>query len=594
VGTAAFTNVAGYKFVALSELAPRRDALRALGKRLGLKGTVLLSPEGINVVASGRVRAIEDFTETLRSEPALSDLQIKASPSQRHSFNRWLVKLKPEIIAFGVADIAPAQYTSARVSPATLKDWFDRGERFALLDVRNNYEVEQGTFRGAATIDLDHFRDFPAAARALPAELRDQPLVTFCTGGVRCEKAGPLLESLGFTNVYQLDGGILQYFEDVGGDHYEGGCFVFDKRVAVTPDLQPGGQTLCFACQAVLSADDVASERYREGSSCPHCFEPSGPADAGTLASRAVAVAAASTPLPGSAPYTCRRPITVRARADGLTVVEFLVTLGDREHVDWAAELRSGRLLRRGEALGADDVVWGGDRLLHEQPDHTEPDVNAAVQWLYEDADLVVVDKPAPLAVHPSGRFNRNTLLYLLKQIYPERLRPAHRLDAATTGVQVVTRTPAAARHLQQQFANSTPDKRYLARVHGVPTTTEFTCDARISGEPIRGVRLITDDGLAARTDFSVVGALGDGTTLLEAIPRTGRTNQIRAHLWHLGLPIVGDPVYQPGDVHAHSAKQTGDETMCLHAHRLGVVHPRTGRRIDFEAPAPPWAVPSA
>ncbi|MFN9914128.1 MAG: rhodanese-like domain-containing protein, partial [Pirellulaceae bacterium] len=153
-----------------------------------------------------------------------------------------------------------------------LKAWLDAGRPVTLLDTRNDYEVELGTFQQAIDLGIHHFRDFPQAAAAIPEEIKARPMVTFCTGGIRCEKAGPYLEQLGFREVYQLDGGILNYFERCGNSHYEGDCFVFDHRVAVTPELKPSGAKLCFACQAVLTADDLASEKYASGISCPHCY----------------------------------------------------------------------------------------------------------------------------------------------------------------------------------------------------------------------------------------------------------------------------------------------------------------------------------
>ena len=140
-----------------------------------------------------------------------------------------------------------------------------------LLDTRNSYEVKLGTFRGARTLELDHFREFPARAKQLPNELRSQPVVTFCTGGIRCEKAAPLLAMVGFTNVFQLDGGILRYFEECGGAHYEGDCFVFDKRVALDATLRETGAALCFVCQAPLTPAEQADSRYVPSVSCAHC-----------------------------------------------------------------------------------------------------------------------------------------------------------------------------------------------------------------------------------------------------------------------------------------------------------------------------------
>ena len=584
-----FSNIAAYKFVALSDITERRARLREVGRRLELKGTVLLGPEGINIVASGQAAAVDQLIAELREDAALSDLRVKVSPGHGHSFSRWLVKLKREIIAFGDPSVAPARYTSSRVTPAELRAWLDEGRAVHLLDVRNDYEVAEGTFHGARAIGLAHFRDFPAAIDTLPDDMKDALVVTFCTGGIRCEKAAPLLEARGFKHVVQLDGGILQYFEDVGAAHYQGDCFVFDRRVAVTPSLEPAGKTLCFACQEVLTDAELADERYVEGMSCPRCHEPGGPSEPATLRAREAACLRAATPLPGSLPYTNLRPVRVLGRHDGLTALALLQAVSpDR---DWERALFEGLITRQGEALDHEDVVRAGQRLVHEQPEHTEPDVNAHVGWLHEDRELVVVDKSAPLPVHPSGSFNRNTLLYLLERVYQdERLRPAHRLDAATSGVQVLARTAAAARFVQEQFACATVGKTYVARVHGHPAADSFTCEAPISRGPVAGIRRVEAGGLKARTDGHVLRRLADGSTLVRVHPRTGRTNQIRLHLWHLGWPIVGDPVYLPGGELATDAKQTGPVTMCLHAHALELVHPGTRQPVRFEAPAPAWA----
>jgi UPF0176 protein len=182
-----------------------------------------------------------------------------------------LVKIKKEIIAFGISGIDPADRPAPRLSPGELKQWLDEGRSFTLMDVRNTYEIKLGTFRGARTLGLEHFREFPAAVNSLPNKLKNEPVVTFCTGGIRCEKAAPLLEQAGFTEVYQLDGGILRYFEECGGAHFEGDCFVFDKRVAIDASLRETDAALCFVCQTPLTLAEQEDDRYVESVSCPHC-----------------------------------------------------------------------------------------------------------------------------------------------------------------------------------------------------------------------------------------------------------------------------------------------------------------------------------
>ncbi len=266
-----FTNISAYKFAPLGDLNALQAALRTMCK--GMRGTILLSPEGINLVVSAEPDAAHALLNYLRTIPALADLTTKISKSDHQPFNRMLVKIKKEIIPFGVDGIDPGRCPAPKVSPTKLKEWLDQGRSVTLLDARNAYEVKLGTFRGARTLGLDHFRDFPMAAASLPSHLKDEPVVTFCTGGIRCEKAAPLLQAAGFAQVFQLDGGILRYFEECGGEHFEGDCFVFDKRVALDPSLRETGAALCFVCQTPLTALEQKDPRYVESVSCPHCHK---------------------------------------------------------------------------------------------------------------------------------------------------------------------------------------------------------------------------------------------------------------------------------------------------------------------------------
>jgi UPF0176 protein len=265
-------NISTYKFAPLTGLPELREKLRDLTHAAGLKGTILLSPEGINVFLSGTRAQLEPVLAAIRSVPGLEDLQPKESPGLHQPFRRMLVKIKSEIIAFGVPGIAPARSTSPKLSARTLKQWLDEGRPLTLLDTRNDYEVRMGTFRGAVPAGIDHFREFPAAVARLPETLKEQPVVMFCTGGIRCEKAGPFMEQAGFKNILQLDGGILKYFEECGGAHYDGECFVFDARVGVDPALRETKSVLCFACQMPLKEEEQRDPRYVFEVSCPHCY----------------------------------------------------------------------------------------------------------------------------------------------------------------------------------------------------------------------------------------------------------------------------------------------------------------------------------
>ena len=269
----AILNLSCYKFTPLGDLESRRDVLREACARHGLKGTIILAPEGINFFLAGTRVQLEAVLAILRAMPGLADLAPKESPSSDRPFKRMLVKVKKEIIAFGVPGVDPARAPSPKLKPAELKRWLDEGRPVVLLDTRNVYEVRMGTFRGALAPPIWNFRDFPRAAADLPAELKDRPVVMFCTGGIRCEKAGPYMESLGYKDIRQLDGGILKYFEEVGGAHYEGECFVFDERVGVDAALRPTRSVVCFNCQMPLTLAEQQDERYVYEKSCPHCFD---------------------------------------------------------------------------------------------------------------------------------------------------------------------------------------------------------------------------------------------------------------------------------------------------------------------------------
>jgi UPF0176 protein len=270
---AVFTNISTYKFAQLGDLKALQAALRTTCGEAGMRGTILLSPEGINVFVASAPAAGDRLLDYLRTIPGLAELSPKISESDHQPFNRMLVKIKKEIIAFGIPGIDPSRSPAPKISPRELKEWLDQGRSVTLLDTRNGYEVKLGTFRGAHALHLNHFREFPTAAASLPHHLKDEPIVTFCTGGIRCEKAAPFLQSAGFAQVFQLDGGILRYFEECGGEHFEGDCFVFDKRVAVDADLRETGAALCFACQEPLTTLEQKDPRYVISVSCPVCYE---------------------------------------------------------------------------------------------------------------------------------------------------------------------------------------------------------------------------------------------------------------------------------------------------------------------------------
>jgi UPF0176 protein len=282
----------------------------------GLKGTILLSTEGINMFIAGVREDVDALVDELRGIPGLEGLKPKYSESAEQPFRRMLVRIKKEIIAFGVEGIEPAKYTSPRLEPKVLKQWLDEGRQVVLYDTRNDYEVKLGTFKGAVVAGIDSFRDFPAAVARLPAEMKKAEIVSFCTGGIRCEKAAPFMEREGFEHVWQLEGGILKYFEECGSAHYDGELFVFDQRVGVDPGLHETASSQCFACQTPLTAEEQADPRYVEHVSCPYCFKTTEQQQREQIEKRHAAIRAAATPLPGSVPYEHERPLHVPAACD--------------------------------------------------------------------------------------------------------------------------------------------------------------------------------------------------------------------------------------------------------------------------------------
>lgn len=589
-------NIAAYKFLSLDDLGRRRRELREFCTSRRIRGTILLSTEGINLFVAGADQSVEELVDHLQSDPVIGALDVKRSRSVDIPFRRMLVKLKNEIISFGVEGVDPANKPSAKISATQLKEWLDEGRDLTLLDVRNDYEVELGTFTGAKAIGVDHFRFFPKAVEDLPEDLKSKTVVMFCTGGIRCEKAGPMMEQAGFSDVLQLDGGILKYFEECGGEHYDGECFVFDSRVALDSSLQETDTTMCFACQATLSIADQESTLYVPPTACPHCYRPPDVELDELIAERHAQIAAVTSPLPGSVPYENRRPINVPQKCDQFELLAMLEEMHPHvAHEKWLKWIGNGEFVRDDIPLAVNTPVRAGERIEHIESETVEPDVNADIRLLHEDDMLVVVHKPAPLPMHPCGRFNRNTLGYILDEVYaPQRLRMAHRLDANTTGVVVFSRTKNVARKVQLQFEHGKVRKHYVARVHGVPVESEFVCDAPIVPRSAQaGSRHVGEGGQASRTEFELIRALDDGTSLLVCRPITGRTNQIRIHLSHLGLPIVGDPLYRgeasPGD---RQTLAIDEQQLCLHARRIEFEHPEDGRMVEFEAPIPTWASP--
>jgi UPF0176 protein len=245
-------NVAAYKFVAVPDREILQPILQERCEQLALKGTILLAEEGINFTLAGSEESIHQFIAFLAEEERFgnrfSDLELKESLSANQPFGRMIVRLPKEIITMRHPMIRPEARRAAAIDPQKLKTWLeqghdDEGREVLLLDTRNSYEVNIGTFEGALDFGIENFSQFPESVRNALADsenpFNEKTIVTFCTGGIRCEKAALFMNELNLPHVFQLHGGILNYFESVGGDHWKGECFVFDERVAVDPQLHP-------------------------------------------------------------------------------------------------------------------------------------------------------------------------------------------------------------------------------------------------------------------------------------------------------------------------------------------------------------------
>ncbi|HMN43981.1 MAG TPA: pseudouridine synthase [Povalibacter sp.] len=461
-----FVCVTAHHPAALADLKDRRAALLSLCRQGHLKGSILLTPEGISLSVAGETEATEQLIEQLRRWPGLEDLQPQVAGIEHQPFVRMSIRVKKEL-------------------------------------------------------------------RAPDLESTDAPWIQ------------------------------------------------------------------CTNCRHVLTAEDRQHERYEAGRHCPYCCGIDANDMAKRIAIRHEQIERLIHPLPGSVPHDHFRPVTIPAACDGLTLLDALCRIVSHIPANfWQERCDKGLLLDSAERPApAATRVRAGERYLHRFPGVIEPDVDMRIELLHEDEALLVINKPAPLPMHAGGRFNRNTLKYILDALYhPQTPRPAHRLDANTTGALVVSRTRHIAGKIQAQFARGEVEKNYLVCVHGHPAANEFVCAAPISADAGHAGSRVIDaaSGLPARTEFQVLQRLDDGTSLLEARPLTGRTNQIRVHLWHLGFPVCGDPVYLRGDELGDSQTLPVDAApLCLHAWRIRFRHPLQRKLCEFTAAPPVWFVSS-
>ena len=268
-----FLNIAGYKFEQIDSLDTLIPEFQKKCDELELKGSVYLSPKGINFSISGTEANIEQYINFMEIDSRFLNIPLKRTYSETQPFRRMKVRLKKEIISLGRDDIDPRELTGEYVTPQELLSMYENNEDVVVLDTRNEYETRVGLFENAVDLQLDTFRDFPKAIAQLPEEYKDKQIVMYCTGGIRCEKASAVMLKAGFTDVKQLEGGVLDYFKETGGKYWNGDCFVFDERVALDTDLNETEYIYCYICREPLSAEEKASPDFKINEYCPYCIK---------------------------------------------------------------------------------------------------------------------------------------------------------------------------------------------------------------------------------------------------------------------------------------------------------------------------------
>ncbi len=268
-------NISGYRFFALEDAPSYRDGMLEKCKELNIMGSILLTPEGINVMIAGIQKDVESFKDYLVKDLNFPEVDYRESWSKEIPYNRMLIKNKQKIIAgpeyrFDAENGTP-------LTPQEFKQWLDENRDIQIIDVRNDYENRLGAFEKSKHFDMYNFNELPEVAQNYFDKFdKTKPIVSICTGGIKTEKASMVLKDFGFKEVYFLQGGIIKYFEQCGGDHFKGGCFVFDKRVCVDSNLKEIEVDMCFACRAPLTVEDKQSPLFVENEFCPYCEQRKG------------------------------------------------------------------------------------------------------------------------------------------------------------------------------------------------------------------------------------------------------------------------------------------------------------------------------
>lgn len=256
--TPIYLNIAGYRFTLIDNIESTLNQLKGLCADLDIKGTIYLANEGINIGLSGNLLVIKIFQNRLNQDERFRGIRFHELFSQYCPYHKMTVKTKTELVPIEDGALKVGDFDHQYLAPLELKKWLDENKDFILLDMRNDFEFDLGTFDQATQLNLRRFRKLQTKASELAKLPKDKPIVTFCTGGIRCEKAAPYLEKYGFNKVYQLEGGIIEYLRQTKGAHWHGNCFVFDDRVSINSQLAPEQFHLCTDCQRIL--DDLDAE----------------------------------------------------------------------------------------------------------------------------------------------------------------------------------------------------------------------------------------------------------------------------------------------------------------------------------------------
>ncbi len=273
-----YTVATFYKFFAFPDYTDKQGVFWEYCQNHSIKGTILLSLEGLNGTIAGTPANIEAVINYLRKDERLADLEVKYSTATTFPFERIKIRLKREIVTLGIPEVNPNEQVGTYVTPEQWNDLI-KDEETIVIDTRNDYEVEIGTFQNSINPHTHSFREFPDYVQENLDPKQHKKIAMFCTGGIRCEKATSFLLKQGFSEVYHLKGGILKYLEEVPEEEslWKGECFVFDERVAVKHQLEIGTYEMCLGCGHPISETEKTSHKYEEGVSCPHCYDSLNP-----------------------------------------------------------------------------------------------------------------------------------------------------------------------------------------------------------------------------------------------------------------------------------------------------------------------------